>query len=202
MCIWEWNISGLVLFLHYFLPCVTLPHVHAHVQITLLPFTLHLFLFHLQWPYLSQLKCEYQFLRTVPKSTSVSSVSSSSTLGIPTVTLHGEKHLLLGESVLRWNCITPAGNSELRLKSCILRSWDSGFAPKSLHGHSEKRNGLKDQKYSHKWVDAWCSPGSVFFKCCCVLSGRKKNNTQKQKKIHWVRWTKFLWVQYMPCSGN
>lgn len=76
--------------------------------------------------------------------------------------------------MFRWNCITPVANSELGLKSCILRSWDPGFALKSLLGHSEKMNGLKDQKQTQKLVNAWCSPGSVFFKCCYVLSEKKK----------------------------
>lgn len=41
--------------------------------------------------------------------------------------------------------------------------------------------------------------GQHFFKCCCVPSkGRKKKSTQ----IQGVRRSKFLWVQYVPQSGN
>ena len=191
---------GVCTFLHYFSPLVwcSLTRMHMCKFLSCL-FPLLLF-FHLQWPHPSQLKCECYFLRAIPKSTSVSLVSFCSTLGISTVTLSFSActYLLLRKSVFRWNCITPVANSGFRLKSCILRSWDSGFALKSLLGHSEKRNWLKDRKHTQKWVDAWWSPGSVFFKCCCAFSESKK----KPPKLYQVRGTKFLWVQYMPYSGN
>lgn len=88
MCVWEWNVWGFVLFSVIFLPLCDAPSCACTCANFSLAFSLHLFLFHLQWPHLlSQLKCEHHFLRMIPKPTSVSSVSSCSTLGIPTVTL-------------------------------------------------------------------------------------------------------------------
>lgn len=117
----------------------------------------------------------------------------------PWAPVHADKLLPLSKSVLRLNHTIPVARSELRLKSCIPRSWNSGFALRSPPGHSEKRNGLKDQKHTQEWVDARCSPGSAFFKCCCVLS---KEGEKNPSQIHGVRKTKFLWVQYVPQSGN
>lgn len=167
----------------FFSPCVTLSHAPTQVQNSLLLFPSKSF-FHAQWPHLCRLK--YRFWRTIPKP-----VSSHSTLGIPTVTLSSSacKLLPLSKSVLRLNHTIPVASSELRLKTCIPKSLNSGFAPKSLLSHSKKRNGLKDQKHAQKLVDAWCSSRSVFFKCCCILSKEGK------KIIHGVRRTKFLWVQ-------
>lgn len=103
-------------------------------------------LFHAQWSHLSRLKCKHHLWRTIPKSVSVSSVSSCSTLGIPSrqwpwAPAHADKLLLLSKSVFRWNHTIPVASSELRLKICIPRSWNSGFAPKSLLGTVRKGMG-------------------------------------------------------------
>lgn len=169
-----------------FLPlCDALSCTHTSAKFSL-AFSLQVFFSCTVTPPLSAQVLKYRFWRTIPKP-----VSSHSTLGIPTVTLSSSacKLLPLSKSVLRLNHTIPVASSELRLKTCIPKSLNSGFAPKSLLSHSKKRNGLKDQKHAQKLVDAWCSSRSVFFKCCCVLSKEGK------KIIHGVRRTKFLWVQ-------
>lgn len=174
MCVWEWNV--LVVLPLFFSPCGTLSHEPTEVQNSLLLFPSRSFSCPVTPPFSAQVQTSF-----LQNDTKVSLCFLSFFLFCPwhrnRAQVHADKLLPLSKSVLRLNHTIPVASSELRIKSCIPRPRNSGFAPKSLLGHSEKRNGLKDQKHTQKWADARCSPGSVFFKCCCVLSkeGEKKD---------------------------